>query len=552
MTSFETAAPVSERRAADVEGKRHDDDGRGHHAVNASGHADQLPRQYSLLAICATALTIDNAWVVVGGSAGVAIANGGPPGVLYELLTACSYYLVVGLCLAELASALPTAGGVYHWATVTAGRRGGFIAGHLGWWGWMFGLASIVMLPANMCVQMYALLHPEFVQQPWHMYLAYVLVTWFCVALNVWGNRVLPALHTAGLLLICLGGPATIIVLAVVPRRHASSASVWKEWENTTGWTNAGAFIAGTLNGAFTIGTPDSVTHMAEELPHPRRDMPRAIMAQLIIGSISAFAFAIALMYAITDLDAVLNAPGGFPLAIIYLEATGSPRAAVGLMTIVLLSILICSTGITTSLGRNLWALARDGAVPFSSVLAQCDERRGCPIWATIVNGLLVTAVGAITLGSKVAFNDLAGSFIILTSVSQLICIASNVFTGRVRLPVSTSPFSLGKLGLPINLLAMVLITLFVTVFCLPYSLPVTPTTMNYNSVILVGLTLVTVAWWFVVRDTYRGPNLRLSGQKTGIRSSRTSVKEKPRHDGPTHEGSGKGQTVQKRTDEQN
>ncbi len=36
--------------------------------VNASGHRDQLDRQYSLLSICATALTIDNAWPVLGGS----------------------------------------------------------------------------------------------------------------------------------------------------------------------------------------------------------------------------------------------------------------------------------------------------------------------------------------------------------------------------------------------------------------------------------------------------------------------------------------------------
>jgi amino acid transporter len=41
------------------------------------------------------------------------------------------------------------------------------------------------------------------------------------------------------------------------------------------------------LNGAFAIGTPDSVTHMAEELPHPRRDLPRAIAAQIILGTLS-------------------------------------------------------------------------------------------------------------------------------------------------------------------------------------------------------------------------------------------------------------------------
>jgi len=36
--------------------------------INASGHKDQLARQYGLLSICGLALTIDNAWVALGGS----------------------------------------------------------------------------------------------------------------------------------------------------------------------------------------------------------------------------------------------------------------------------------------------------------------------------------------------------------------------------------------------------------------------------------------------------------------------------------------------------
>lgn len=42
--------------------------------VNASGHRDQLQRQYGLLSICGLALTIDNAWVALGGSIAVSIS----------------------------------------------------------------------------------------------------------------------------------------------------------------------------------------------------------------------------------------------------------------------------------------------------------------------------------------------------------------------------------------------------------------------------------------------------------------------------------------------
>lgn len=42
--------------------------------VNASGHRDQLKRHYGLLSICGLALTIDNAWVALGGSIAVSIS----------------------------------------------------------------------------------------------------------------------------------------------------------------------------------------------------------------------------------------------------------------------------------------------------------------------------------------------------------------------------------------------------------------------------------------------------------------------------------------------
>ena len=80
--------------------------------VNASGHRDQLQRQYGLLSICGLALTIDNAWIAFGGSLSVAVLNGGPPGILYEFITASFYYAFIGASIAELASAVPSSGGV--------------------------------------------------------------------------------------------------------------------------------------------------------------------------------------------------------------------------------------------------------------------------------------------------------------------------------------------------------------------------------------------------------------------------------------------------------
>lgn len=56
------------------------------------------------------------------------------------------------------------------------------------------------------------------------------------------------------------------MVLAIMPSTngsgYASSKSIWADWSNQTGYASNGfVFLAGMLNGAFAIGTPDGCTH---------------------------------------------------------------------------------------------------------------------------------------------------------------------------------------------------------------------------------------------------------------------------------------------------
>jgi amino acid transporter len=190
-----------------------------------------------------------------------------------------------------MVSAVPSSGGVYHWATLTPGPRQGrplgFFAGFINFFGWLFDLASIVYIMSELVVQMYGLYHPNYVIQPWHIFITLLLITWICICCTIFFNRYLPYLQQFGLFVVIVGGIVTIIVVAAMPKNYSTSAFVWSEWNNGTGWGSGVAFLAGVLNGAFTIGTPDAVTHMAEEVPHPRRDLPKAIAAQIILGSVS-------------------------------------------------------------------------------------------------------------------------------------------------------------------------------------------------------------------------------------------------------------------------
>ncbi|KAH8883852.1 amino acid transporter [Thozetella sp. PMI_491] len=489
-------------------------------AVNASGYHDQLKRQYSLLGLAGIALTVDNAWVALGSSISVSILNGGPPGLIFGLIVAIFYYTFIGLGLAEFASSVPTAGGVYHWATIAGGPRYGriigFFTGWVNFYGWMFDLASLLQITANISVSMYTVYHQDtYVAEPWHVYVAYLLILWLATAVVIFANKAIPHTQYVGMFLVIVGGIVTIIVISAMPKQHASNYFVWGSFEenNLTGWAGGVAFLCGVLNGSFTIGTPDAITHMAEELPHPKKDLPKAIGLQLSLGFLYAFFFAIAICYAITDLEALQGGFNTYPLANIYAQATAyadgslNNGATFGLLFIIWMSSMLCCIGTVLTNSRIYWALARDNAVPFSGLFASVNEKLSCPVPATLFVAVLATGLGAIPLGSATAFLDLTGSFIILSTMSYAIPFVANVMTGGRNFP--KGPFHLGKLGRPINILAVLFITLFNIFYCFPFVVPTDVATMNYNSVILVGVLTLTTAWWLMhaVRH-YPGPKV--------------------------------------------
>ena len=342
----------------------------------------------------------------------------------------------------------------------------GFFTGWINFYGWMFDLAALIQITANILVEMYATWHPDYKTEAWHVYVTYLGVLWMSTLFVVFANRLMPYAQSAGMFFVMVGGIVTIIVLAAMPSTHASNHFVWGSFQenNLTGWQGGVAFLLGVLNGAFTVGTPDAITHIAEELPRPERDLPKAIGLQIGLGGLYAFVFAIALSYAITDLEALQTGINTYPLTGIYRQATGSPGGAFGLLFILFLSTICCCLGTVLTNSRTYWALARDNAVPFSGIFSRVDEGLSCPVYATLFVCIIASALGAIPLGSSSAFLALTGSFIVLTTVSYGIPFAANILTGRRFFP--PGPFQLGKFGWGVNITALLFIILFDVFFC--------------------------------------------------------------------------------------
>ena len=53
--------------------------------VNASGHIQEVDRNFGLVSLTGYGLVSGNVWPALGSTILVAIFNGGPPGTIYEL-----------------------------------------------------------------------------------------------------------------------------------------------------------------------------------------------------------------------------------------------------------------------------------------------------------------------------------------------------------------------------------------------------------------------------------------------------------------------------------
>lgn len=90
-------------------------------------------------------------------------------------------------------------------------------------------------------------------------------------------------------------------------------------------------------------------------MPYPKRNLPKAMAAQLVTGFLATFFFYTALYYGITSLPDVINTNiTAFPLGTIYLQATGSRAGTVCLLSVVCLAMWLTVAFLYVTTGRML------------------------------------------------------------------------------------------------------------------------------------------------------------------------------------------------------
>ncbi|KAL4950913.1 amino acid/polyamine transporter I [Aspergillus filifer] len=470
------------------------------------GHTQELKRHFSILSLIGLASTTTISWTGLGLSIVTEINAGGPSAIIYGFILVTMMQSFLGASLAEFVSSYPTEGGMYHWIAAIAPKKlSAFLSFVTGWMtvaGWIFTTASTNLIFAQIVQALYSLYHPDLEIKTWQTFIIYQILNILTASIVLFGNKIIPALNKFSLFYLQIGWFVVLVTVVACAPTHQSKEFVFRTWINNTGWNNnVICFITGLVNPLYSLGGLDGITHITEEMPNPSRNAPLAIAITLTIAFTTGLTYLIALMFSVQDFAALSDTPTGLPLTELFHQVTQSVGGAFGLTFILFIALGPCVTSSQLSSSRVLWAFARDGAMPFSDTWAAVNKRFGIPFNAQLLVAAFNAALGCIYLGSSTAFNSMLGAAVTINNVAYLIPISTNMLTGRRNMHRGT--FFMKNWGWLVNGVTVGWLLFAIVFFSFPYNMPVTVQGMNYTCVVVGGIPILILSWWFIGGGKY-------------------------------------------------
>ncbi|KAM0437805.1 hypothetical protein ACHAPT_002170 [Fusarium lateritium] len=442
------------------------------------------------------------------------LISGGPVSLIYGAIVAAIGSLCSAMSLAELASGLPSAGGQYYFvarlSSESTSTVASWFAGYIMTFGWITVTGSAPFLAGTMIQGLLVLNYPEtYVFERWHGTLIYWAILITAASVCIFCSHILPLIEKVSLTLhLALFLVILIVMCAVSPTKN-SAAYVFTTFENNSGWSSDGAaWCIGMLSSCYVLIGYDGATHLSEEIRNPETGVPYAMIGGVALNSMLGFAFLVAVLFCMGDIQSALETTTGFPIIEIFYNITGSTRAASAMSSAVVLMASLATIPLLASAGRVMWAFARDQGLPFSETLSKVEKKRSIPTVAIVVTTVLLMLLGLINIGSTTAFNAILSLAVVGLEISYLMPIVLLIWR-RMTSPeqLKWGPFRLGRAGIFINIIAVAYL-IFTSVFSLfpPYQ-PVTAQNMNYASLVLGATLLFGLVYWpFWASRKYSGP----------------------------------------------
>lgn len=467
------------------------------------GYAQELRRRMG--AFSNFAIAFSTICILAGGitslQLGVSAVGGAAAGVVWPLGVAFS--LVVALSMAQVASAFPTAGGLYHWSAILGGKG----------WGWAtawFNLGGLVFVTAAVNVGAYSLfvgfIGPMLGIDPSklgvaHQIVGVALISASHALLNHFGIRLTTLLTDfSGYLILAVAALLTLAMLSHSP--HPDFGRLFR-FENLSGaaggdvWPAHPSLLAMTLLGImwpiYTITGFDASAHTSEETVNAAVNVPKGMLRSVAVSGIFGWVMVAAFVLALPSVaDGAKQGANVFP----WLMTSVLPGAAGKALWVgIVAANYLCGLACVTSTSRMMYAFARDGGLPASRAL-----RRVSPRWKTPVAAIWTTV--ALAFASTLytpAYTTLTTACVIFLYLSYVMPAAAGL-RAHGRSWKRMGPFDLGgRLYRVLAIVSLAGVLLLVWI-------GVQPPNEKALTVTLAAAVLLAAAWWLGVRRRFRGP----------------------------------------------
>lgn len=470
------------------------------------GYAQELARvlggfsnfAISLSIICILAGGITSFHVGYCSVGGASIGIGWPVVGLFALGVAAT--------MGQIASAFPTAGGLYHWAAMLGGRG----------WGWAtawFNLAGLVAVLAAINVGTFRFAWGAFVpgEPPTAaMQLAVVAaITVSHAVVNHLGIRVTRVLTDfSGYWILLVSAVLTIALLASASSfdferlwtftnfsSRPAEAAVWPKTQSLL-WL----FALGALLPAYTITGFDASAHVSEETEHAARNVPRGIIRSVWVSALFGWLMLCAAVLAMRDPAAAAEQG---EQAFVLTMADNLPRTFhFVLCGGIVLAQYLCGLATVTSASRMAFAFARDGGLPFSHRV-----RYVSPTFRTPPVSIWLVAIAAVAFTSYAeAYATIAASAAVLLYISYVLPTAIGA-VAYGRWWTEMGPWSLGRWFRPLAAISVIGCAGLVAI-------GMQPPNEKASFVVLGMIAALAIGWFGFARSRFPGPPHGIANRK--------------------------------------
>lgn len=475
------------------------------------GHSQALSRKFGVWSLFFLSLSVLGTWSTCGQSLSTALGSGGPVVILWGLALVTICNLCVAASLAELCSSMPTALGQAYWVSrLWPGQWGRFASYMCAWintFGWWTLSASQIAFMAEFILSMKVIYDPEWpgADLGWVKFLVYLALTIFVTIANILAGRrdeILPFINNfVGVWFVALFFIFSLALAISVGTKadlvFQPASFVFSAWINQTGWSDGVAFFLGLVQAAYSLTAFDAAVHMAEEIPSPRRNVPRILWMSVSLGAVSGFIFMVFCLFCIQDLETVLDGPTGVPFVDLLVQTVGL-RGATVLLSLFVFNGIGQGFSIVTSSSRLTWGLARDAGLPWGEYFGHVDRKWRVPVRSLWLQGGVIGLIGLLYTFSSTVLEAILSVTTIALTISYAIPIAVLLAVGRDRLPAG-GEFPLGsRFGPVVNYVSVGYCLVSTVFFFFPSAPEPAAEDMNYAVAVFGIMIVLAVGLWAV------------------------------------------------------